>query len=245
MINVTTGEFYGPFDVLLELIEKSKLDIYDINISEITNSYIKKINSIDIPSDELTDFILIAATLLYIKTRTLVKDSIDVVENEDDEITKDELIRRLVEYKKIKKLTIHLRELEQRGLSKHTKVQEDLLIYQEDVEDNLVFDIEVLKLTLEALIFKSSLHEEFKVERILNIEEYSLEEYNQKIKNDIFNRRVISISTMLKNVKSKSEAIIIFLSILELSKQNQLTISQDQDTKEIIIEAIEDEETYE
>ncbi|NLW51785.1 MAG: segregation/condensation protein A [Tissierellia bacterium] len=245
MINVTTGEFYGPFDLLLELIEKSKMDIYDINISEITNSYIEKINTIDIPSDELTDFILIAATLLAIKTRSLVKDSIEVQEENDDEISKDELIRRLVEYKKIKKVIIYLREFEKRGMSKYAKVQEDLLPYASDVEDNIVFDVEVLKMTLESLILKSSLQDEFKVERILNIEEYSLEEYNEKIKIDIFKKKVISISSMLKMVESKSEAIIIFLSILELSKQNQLTIRQDHDTKEIVIEAVGSEISYE
>ena len=235
MINVSTGEYYGPFDVLLELIEKSKMDIYDIQISEITNEYINKINTMDIPSEELTDFILIAATLLYIKTKSLIKDSIEIEEESEAEISKEELIRRLLEYKKIKKISIALREFEAAGLLKHQKVQEDLSVYQEEVEDNLVYDLDILKLSLESLILKSKIENTFVVDKILNIGEYSLEEYNEKIKIDLFKNKLINITKMLTTVKTKSEAIIIFLSILELSKQKHLSIKQDENTKEIVI----------
>lgn len=238
MINVRTGEFYGPFDLLLELIEKSKMDIYNIKLSEITNSYIQQINTIKIPAGELTDFILIAATLLQIKTKTLVKDSI-VEEEEEEEISKEDLIKRLVEYKKIKKLAILLRENEKIGLKKNTKLQEDLSRFSE-VEEDIIYDLELLKLSLQAIILKNSVQKEFKVEKILNITEYSLEEYSEKIKLDIFKKKIISISNMLKKVNDKSEAIIIFLSILELSKNKMLTINQDQSTNEIIIKSCED-----
>ena len=75
MINVSTGEFYGPFDLLLDLIKKSKYDIYEIQISDITNKYIESLKQLDIPADETADFILIATQLLYIKTRSLIKDT--------------------------------------------------------------------------------------------------------------------------------------------------------------------------
>lgn len=249
MINVRTGEFYGPFDLLLELIEKSKMDIYNIQLSEITNSYIEQINTIDIPSEELTDFILIAASLLQIKTKTLVKDSIEVEEEEgEEELSKEELVRRLVEYKRIKKLAILLRDQEKIGLKKHVKLQEDLSSYSNLLkaqEDNIVYDLEVLKLTMDAIILKSQIEEDFKVEKILNIAEYSLDEYSEKIKVDLLSKRILSISKMLKKVTDKSEAIIIFLSILELSKNKKLTISQDSITKEIIVQSCEEEKKEE
>lgn len=102
MINVSTGEFYGPFDLLLDLIKKSKYDIYEIQISDITNKYIESLKVLNIPADETADFILIATQLLYIKTRSLIKDTSQEQEDEDL-ISQDELVRRLVQYKKIKK----------------------------------------------------------------------------------------------------------------------------------------------
>lgn len=243
MINVKTGEYYGPFDVLLDLIEKSKMDIYDIQISEITSSYIDRLNQMEIPSSEVTDFILIAASLLYIKTKTLVKDSIETQNEDEEELSKEDLIQRLVEYKKIKKLTLELRKYEENGLKKYTKLQEDLSVYEEvTAEDDIVYDSQILKLTIESLILKNSIDTEFKVEKILNIDEYSLEEYNTKIKEQVLEEKIVNITKMLKSVKKKSEAIIIFLSILELSKRKELSIKQDSQSLEILVELKEDKD---
>lgn len=233
MINVKTGEFYGPFDVLLDLIETSKVDIYDISISEITSEYIERINNIQIPADELTDFIVIAATLLHIKTRYLIKDSIE--EDTEEEISREELIRRLVEYKRIKATLPFMRELEASGNMHHFKLQEDLSYYNLEVEDEISFDLDKIKAAIEAIIYKNEIKEEFKVERILNIEEYSLEEYSKDIETSLIKKKFINISKMLKKVSNKSEAIIIFLSILELSKKKELSIEQDPNTFEIIV----------
>ncbi len=242
MKNVRTGEFYGPFDLLLDLIEKSKMDIYDIRISEITNSYIKEINSMKIPSDEITDFIVIAASLLIIKAKSLVKDSIEFEEDQEDEISKDELVRRLVEYKKIKKIVIELRKFEKEGLKKHSKLQEDLNKYrEEEIDDEIVYDVDLLKLSLESLIVKSTHEFEFKVDKILNVEEYSLEDYNRKIQNKLLEKKLLNISSIIKRAKNKSEVIVIFLSILELSKTKKLYILQDRDTLEIKVKLNEEE----
>lgn len=239
MINVSTGEFYGPFDLLLDLIKKSKYDIYDVKISEITNEYINSINEMDIPADETADFILIATQLLYLKTKSLIKDTSE--EDEDDEflISEDELIRRLTEYKKIKSLIPYLREKEFEGLKKHTKLQEDLSKYAEKEKD-FVYDVQKLKEQIELLINKYLNEDNFEVDNILDIQEYSLEEYNANIKLKLIKEKILSITNMLKNVESKAEVIIIFLSILELSKNNSLNIIQDTDSLEITVELKEE-----
>lgn len=241
MINVKTNEFYGPFDLLLRLIEKSKIDIYDIQISTITNEYIDVINNLDIPIDEIADFILIATQLLYIKTNSLIKDTFyEETDFEDENITQEELIRRLLEYKKIKSVISELKELEIRGLKKHYKLQEDLTIYSKD-EIEISFDLSKLTNVLENLINKNLNKQKFQVDRILNIEEYSLEEYNDSIKLEIIEKKMMSITKMLSRIESKSEAIIIFLSILELSKRRDLNIFQDVNTMEIIVKAREND----
>lgn len=234
MVNVTTGEFYGPFDLLLQLIRKSKYDIYEVNISEITNDYLQTIQNIDIPTDEVADFILIATQLLYIKTKSLIKDTLENDEDEEDFISEDELKQRLQEYKRIKSIIPKLRSLEEEGLKKHVKLQEDLSIYK-DENNEIIYDVQRLKFVLEELISQFLSEDEFKVEKILNIEEYSLEKYTLDIKLQLIEEKMISISHMLKKVENKSEAIIIFLSILELSKTNNLSIIQDVDSLEISI----------
>lgn len=241
MVNVTTGEFFGPFDLLLELIRKSKYDIYEVNLSDITNEYLHTIQNMDIPVDEVADFILIATQLLYIKTRSLIKDALDNEENEDDLISEDELRKRLQEYKRIKSIIPKLRLLEEEGSKKYIKLQEDLSIYKEE-NIEIIYDIERLNFVLEELIAQFLSEDEFQVDKILNIEEYSLEKYTLDIKLQLIKEKMISISKMLKQVENKSEAIIIFLSILELSKTNNLSIIQDMDTFEISIKLKEQNE---
>lgn len=226
MINVTSGEFFGPFDLLLDLIEKSKVDIYEISISDITTEYIASINNMKIDAQEITDFILIASKLLYIKTKSLIKDTIEI-EAEQEELTKEDLIKRLIEYKKIKTLIKLLKNNGINGYHKYSKYQEDLSLYKKDNYDDLIYDPLALKNVLSILINKNSDKEEFNVGKILNREEYSLEKYLVQIKLDIFKNNILNITHMLKKVTKKSEAIIIFLSVLELSKLGDLNIIQD------------------
>lgn len=241
MINVKTGEFLGPFDLLLDLIEKSKIDIYNIQISEITKEYVDTISTLNIPADEIADFVLIATQLLYIKTNSLVKDTFIEDEKPDEEevaITKEELIKRLIEYKKIKGILKYFKEFEINGRKKFYKLQEDLSIYGK-INEPLSYDLNILTMAINNIVNKNLNETEFKVDRILNIDEYSLETYNNNIKMEIINKKIISITNMLKKIDSKSEAIIIFLSILELSKRKDLTILQDKNTLEIFIQNTE------
>jgi len=235
MINVSTGEFFGPFDLLLDLIKKSKYDIYEIKLSDITNKYINSLNELDIPADETADFILIATQLLYIKTVSLVKDTLEADEEDEDLISEDELIRRLIEYKKIKSIIPQFTELYEEGGLKHTKLQDDLSKYKENT-DKIEYDLSKLKTSLEELIDLLLKDDVFQVDKIMDREEYSLEKYNSKIKLQLIKDKIISITTMLKKVETKSEAIVIFLSILELSKTKNLYISQNAETDEIIVE---------
>lgn len=235
MINVKTGEFYGPFDLLLDLIKSSKYDIYDIQISDITNKYIDTLKSLDIPADETADFILIATQLLYLKTKSLMKDAITSEDEEDEIVSQEELIERLNKYNKIKSIISSMRELEDEGFKKYTKHQEDLSRFEDNIDKDINYDLEKLKYHIEIIINRLLDDDEFKVDLIMNREEYSLEKYNEDIKLKLLKERFISISKMLKNIESKSEAVIIFLSILELAKTKDLVIIQDKDTLDISI----------
>src|SRR5580658_6853773 len=107
-------QFEGPFDLLLFFIERDELDIYDIPISKITNDFLAYLNSMEILNIELaSEFILVAATLMRIKARLLLpRKEVDPITGEEID-PRDELVNRLIEYKKFKEATEQLRVLEQ------------------------------------------------------------------------------------------------------------------------------------
>ena len=99
--------FEGPLDLLCHLIDKNKMDICDVKISNITDQYIDYINKMEELNLEITsEFLIMASTLLYLKSKTLLP-----VDNEEkEEISEEELLRRIIEYKKYKEITKKLKE---------------------------------------------------------------------------------------------------------------------------------------
>ena len=88
--------FEGPLDLLCHLIEKNKMDIYDIHLNEITDQYIQYLNQMEKMNLEIaSEFVVMASTLLYLKSKNLLPKQ----EEEEEELTEEELIRRIIEYK--------------------------------------------------------------------------------------------------------------------------------------------------
>ena len=99
--------FEGPLDLLCHLIDKNKMDIYDINLSEITDQYIEFIKQMEQMNLDITsEFLVMSSTLLYLKSKHLLPKN----EEDEEEITEEELIRRIIEYKKYKEITSKLKE---------------------------------------------------------------------------------------------------------------------------------------
>ena len=136
-LNIDLEVYTGPFDVLLRLIEKQKVDIYDIKIEDITSPYMEAINEMDIPLGQLSEFIYISSILLYIKSSKLMpKDKNDTVE--------EDFISYLIEYKKIKSVEDDLKILENEAKSYYTKYQEDLSKYKSN-DEIISKDVNILK----------------------------------------------------------------------------------------------------
>ena len=105
--SIKINNFEGPLDLLCHLIDKNKMDIYDINISEITDQYIKYIEQMEKMNLEITsEFLVMSSTLLYLKSKHLLPKQ----QEDEEEITEEELIRRIIEYKKYKEITKKLKE---------------------------------------------------------------------------------------------------------------------------------------
>ena len=105
--SIKTGNFEGPLDLLCHLIDKNKMEIYDINLSQITDQYIDFIKQMEgMNLDVTSEFLVMSSTLLYLKSKHLLPKN----EEDEEEITEEELIRRIIEYKKYKEITTKLKE---------------------------------------------------------------------------------------------------------------------------------------
>ncbi|MBR2748498.1 MAG: segregation/condensation protein A, partial [Firmicutes bacterium] len=146
MYKVKLRSFEGPFDLLVFLIETAEMSIYDIRISEITSQYLSYIREMEDRNIEVAEeFMVLAATLIEIKARMVIprEDAQGEPVIEDD--PRQELVQRILEYKKFKELAGQLQEAEDRESHVYTKPKEDISEYLENPE-------EVLRLEMDSLV---------------------------------------------------------------------------------------------
>ena len=218
--------FQGPLDLLLSLIEKNKMDIYDIKLDEITDQYIEYINKAqELNLDLASEFLSLASTLLYIKSRKLLPGK----NEEEEEISEEELIRRIIEYKKYKDITIKLRQNFEDNSKRFYKAQETITLpkqkLEEKYEENIIPDL------YEKLWLKNK---EKVNENAKNIEKIAITEtvtvlskvkqmYRELIKNKQF---VFNKLFSIKKV-SNQEVVTAFSGLLELSRREKVQTEQD------------------
>ncbi len=215
------GNFEGPLDLLLFLIKKSEVNIYDIPISQITEQYIQFLEyAITINLDNLTEFYLMASTLLYIKSRMLLPVEINFEDEIDD--PRQELVDRLIEYQKIKKFSelMAKKEEEAEWVIERSKKQH-ILPFPEDEELWEKIDVWDLLKTFSSII--SSLSSE----RIIDLyEDVSINEKISLIQELIENRGEFLFTDLIVNENSTMDIICAFLAILESVKLKRIVIFQ-------------------
>ncbi len=227
---VNLDAYSGPLDLLLDLISKQKVDIYDIEISKITKHYLEVIeNSVYGKDTDISAFLLMSSTLVEIKSRSLIPK---VIDEEDEEIvTKEQLIERLIEYRKFKKVGEYFKNLETEGSKAYSKMQSDITEYiTEDKEIILNTDVNLLLTLMENIInqYKNKI-EENSFEKIIEKDLFPIEKYISMIKTKIFEKKEVYFEDLIFYNGTKSELITIFMSILELVKNNFVSIFQDKD----------------
>lgn len=233
-LSVKLQAFEGPLDLLLHLIEKDKINIYDIPIVEITNQYLDYIREMEQENlDIISEFLLMAATLLDIKSRMLLPKQVD--ENGEEEDPRQELVERLLEYKKFKYISEELKEKQadaEKFLFKLETLPPEVAMYQEPVDlDKLLSDVTLAKLHG---IFQSVIKR--RVDTIdpirskfgkIQKEEVSLTDKINLILGIAEKRKKFSFRTLLESQKGRMEVIVTFLAILELIKIGKITIAQE------------------
>ncbi len=234
------NDFEGPLDVLLFLIKKSEINIYDIPISQITEQYIKFIEyAVSVNLDNLTEFYVMASTLLYIKSRMLLPVEIDVDEELED--PRKELVERLIEYQKFKKISDLMaeKEAESEWRIERTRKQRTLPFPQ---DDSLWEQVDVWDLfqTFSNIITSLS------SERILDLyEEVSINEKISLMYEYFEAREEFLFSELLVRENSILDVVCAFLAVLESVKQKRITILQNKLFGDILIKKREEPEVQE
>lgn len=233
-LTVKLQVFEGPLDLLLYLLDKNKVNIYDIPIVEITAQYMEYIAEMKRQDlDVLSEFLVMAATLIDIKSKMLLPRDPDDEEEETD--PRAELVQQLLEYKMYKCMAYELKDRQvdaQRVMFKKPTIPEEVLEYQEPLNvEELVSDITLAKLNE---IFKSIMRkQQDKIDPLrskfgkIEKEEVSLEEKTEYLENYATTHKHFSFRSLLEAQSSKVEVIVTFLAILELIKTGKILISQE------------------
>ncbi len=243
-MNIKLQVFEGPLDLLLHLLDKNKVNIYDIPIVEITNQYMEYIAEMKRQDlNVLSEFLVMAATLIDIKSRMLLPATEEDTEEEED--PRNELVQQLLEYKMYKCMAYELKDLQMDAshvMYKEPTIPEEVLAYEEPIDmEELVADLTLAKLNE---IFKSIMKKQ--VDRIdpvrskfgkIQKEEVSLDEIMLYLENYATSHKHFSFRNLLERQNSKVEVIVTFLAILELMKIGKIYISQEELFGDIMIES--------
>lgn len=229
--NVKLETFEGPFDLLFHLIEKEEVDIYDIPIAKITAqylAYIEEMQQVDL--DVASEFLLMAATLIEIKSKMLLPNTKDeqLALDIDDIDPRQDLITRLIEYKKYKNIALELKKREEVYRKIFYKPQEQLDEFIK-YESNEVQDMNITDL-INAVnnIFRKrkNIHAtKFFVNEIKR-EEISIEMKMKEIRDYLMLNPTVRFDELFQDALNKREIIATFIALLELMKLNFLVVQQ-------------------
>lgn len=245
-IDIKINAFEGPLDLLLHLIEKNKVDIYDIPISEITSQYLEYIRSMEEEDlDVMSDFLVMAATLLKIKAKMLLPAKEEEEEEEGD--PREELVRRLIEYKIYKYASLQLKEREmtaEKSFFKSPDIPPQVLAYREEIDPAQVLSDVTLQRLSEVFQFVMRKRQD-KMDPIrsefgeIKQEEIKLEDKITEVSNYIIKYKNVNFYDLLNEQETKEAVIVTFLAVLELMKTGEIYVQQENIGDDILIQALE------
>lgn len=228
--------FEGPLDLLLTLIQKNKVSIYDIPIVEITAQYLEAIEGIEDSQLENTgEFIVMAAQLLLIKSRMLLPKN---EEEEDEEDPRAELARRLEEYQKFKEASLELRksEFSSRYMVFRDEEKIKFPIPEYSREHNTSELLDAFNSILARRIRKAA-PEKRAFSGIVGREKVSVDDMVEKICKRLSKSKRVNFSSLFLEDDSRPEMIATFLAVLEMIKLNRIRADYDENTEDFIITA--------
>ena len=232
------NEFEGPLDLLLHLIKQSEMDIMDIEIVKLTDQYLEYISTMEkFNLNVASEYLVLASNLTYLKSKALLPKQ-DEEDDVDDGFfeTKEELEQRLLEYKRYKEVTSAFKVLEDARSDIYTKTPSNLKEYK---GDNITLSDDI---TINDLVdaFKKYL-ERKEINKPMNTKvttrEISIKERRNSIRNILKDKKRVEFFDLFEEF-SKPYVVVTFLSVLEMAKEKELVIRQENNFEKIYCEAI-------
>ena len=227
--------FEGPLDLLIALIDKNKMNIYDVNLSEITDQYIDYINKMEQMNLEVTsEFLVMASNLLYIKSKNLLPN-----ETEDEkELTEEELLQRIIEYKKYKEISTKLKEFYKINSKRFFKLQEKIKLPKQKLEKE--YQKEMIVAHYIEIIENNSarVNQNAKnIEKIAITDTYTVGSKVKEMFRELLRKPKFVFNKLYKvSEHNKQEVVTAFTGLLELSRRSKVITHQDQLFGDIIVE---------
>ena len=227
--------FEGPLDLLCHLIDKNKMNIYDVNLSEITDQYIDYINQMEEMNLEVTsEFVIMASTLLYLKSKNLLP-----TEGEDEkELTEEELLQRIIEYKKYKEISKRLKEGYLENSKRSFRIQEEIELPKQKIEKEYKMDIivEMYKNVIEKQSMRLNANAK-NIEKIAITDTYTVASKVKEMFRELLKRPKFVFNKLYKvSETNKQEVVTAFTGLLELSRRSKVTTTQEKLFGDIVVE---------
>ena len=233
--SIKIDNFEGPLDLLCYLIDKNKMNIYDVNLSDITEQYIELLNAMEEMNLEIaSEFLVMASTLLYLKSKKLLPKQ----EEEEEEITEEELIRRIIEYKKFKEISKILKENYKIYANRFYKGQEGIKLPKQKLEKD--YEPEKIPEIYKSIVERNSvkINQNAKnIEKIALVDKYTVSEKVREMYKILAKQKKFVFNKLFAiNKKEKQEVVTAFSGLLEMSRRNKVETSQEKIFGDIVVE---------
>lgn len=233
--SIKIENFEGPLDLLCYLIDKNKMNIYDVNLSEITDQYIEYLNEMEEMNLEIaSEFLIMASTLLYLKSKNLLPKQ----EEEEEEITEEELIRRIIEYKKFKEISKVFKENYDVYAKRFYKNQEEIKLPKQKLEKD--YSNEVIPEIYRKLVERNSekINRNAKnIEKIALVDKYTVADKVKEMYTILTKQKKFVFNKLFSLKKrEKQEVVTAFSGLLELSRRSKVLTNQEKIFGDITVE---------
>lgn len=221
-LRVKLASFEGPLDLLLYLIQKDEIDIRNINIADITHQYLRTLDLMrDHNLDIAGDFLLMASTLIYLKSRTMLPQT-DEVQGEGEEImTQDELMRRLMEHQRYRAMAMDFKQMPIMGKDYFKRPLPD----EREKREQLLKDMNLTDLTV---AFQQMMMRQRKPSIRVKKDRMSIAQAANKIANRLGSQEITDFQSLFADDSDRNEIVVTFLAILELGRLQKIRVLQHQ-----------------
>ena len=226
--------FEGPLDLLVYLIDKNKMDIYEVKLSDITDQYVNYLKQQEELNLEIaSEFVVMASTLLLIKSKSLLPKDVE----DEAELTEEELLRRIIEYKKYKEISKLFKENINEFSKRGYKLPENIELPKQKIEREFKPEdiIEKYKALIERNENKKNENAK-NIEKIAIHETYSVADKVRDIFRELTKRPKFVFNSLFKlSEKPKAEVVTAFSGVLELSRRNKVNTEQEKLFGDIVV----------